>query len=174
MAGVKKATTRIAALSGISLVALAMAPGAAADEPPPDGKNYPLAEGNYTAPGDPGWVYFVVDFPMKPDNHEFFGCGIGPDGTVGCDRVPRPDEYPLMTPVTYPPPGTNQTVATAAEPGSYRFSLTPTFSREVDVLPEGRMLVNGDAKCRRGLQGSMSCRTGAHGFMLSYTSGLNW
>jgi hypothetical protein len=150
--------------------ALAAAPVAGADNPAPD-PQYPLAQGNYTTEQDPGWVYFVVDFPMKPDLHDFFGCGIGPDGTVGCDRVPHPDQYPLMEPATYPPPGTNQTVATAAETASYRFSLTPTFTREVDVLPEGRMLVNGDASCWRGLQGTMACRSGEHGFRLSYTWG---
>jgi hypothetical protein len=73
-----------------------------------------------------------------------------------------------MQPATFPPPGTNQTVATAEEAASYRFSLTPTFTREVDLLPEGRQLVNGDAKCARGLQGSMLCETGEHGFLLSY------
>jgi hypothetical protein len=119
-------------------------------------------------------VHFVVDFPMKPTSHEYFGCGIGPDGTVGCDRVPRPDLYPLMTPASYPPAGANQTVATPGEAGSYRFSPTPTFTREVDVLPEGRQLVNAGAACERGLQGSMVCDTGEHGFLLSYVFGDNW
>jgi hypothetical protein len=47
------------------------------------------------------------------------------------------------------PPGANQTVANRSEPGSYRFSDTPTFTRDVDILPEGHRLVNGDAKARR-------------------------
>jgi hypothetical protein len=145
-----------------------------AEPPVPYGPDYPLAEGNYTTRQDPGWVYFVVDFPWKPGIHDFFGCGIGPDGTVGCDRVPHPDQYPLMEPKTYPPPGTNQTAATQSDAASYRFSPIPMFTREVDVLPEGRQLVNGNAQCRRGLQGSMSCQTGEHGFRLSYTSGQNW
>jgi len=170
----KNATVRIAALVGMSVVALSAAPLADAEPPVPYGKDYPLAEGNYTTEADPGWVYFVVDFGGKPsDYHDYFGCGIGPDGRVGCDRVPNPDEYPSLN-ATYPPPGANQTVATSAEAASYRFSLTPTFSREVDVLPEGRQLENGGAKCRRGYQGSMSCWSGEHGFVLSTVWGENW
>jgi hypothetical protein len=164
---------RSAALTVLSAAALVAAPAAGAD-PPPDRNDYPLAQGNYTTQADPGWVYFIVEFGGKPaDYHDFFGCGVGPDGTVGCDRVPQPDRYPALF-VTYPAPGTNQTVATGWEAASYRFSATPTFTRDVDVLPEGRMLVNGGAKCKRGYQGSMSCRTGEHGFVLSMTWGENW
>src|SRR5690349_5231565 len=123
-----------------------------ADDPPPGFDDYPLADGHYTTDGDPGWVYFVIDEFMTPGTHDYFGCGMGPDGTVGCDRVPQPDQYPAMQPKTYPPPHTNQTVAAAQEAASYRFSPTATFTREVDVLPEGRMLVNGDVKCAKGLQ----------------------
>ncbi|MBE1550336.1 hypothetical protein GGC64_004376 [Mycobacterium sp. OAS707] len=156
-------------------MALAAAPVASADHHGvPHTSDFPTAEGNYTTDGDPGWVYFVIDEFMKPDIHDYFGCGIGPDGTVGCDRVPQPDQYPAMQPKTYPPAGTNQTVATPAEAASYRFSLAPTFTREVDILPEGRQLVNGNAKCSHGLQGSMVCETGEHGFLLSYTRGDNW
>ncbi len=164
---------RTFALTALFVAALGSAPVADADLPP-EGPDYPLAQGNYTTQEDPGWVYFVIDFPWKPDIHDFFGCGVGPDGTVGCDRVPHPDQYPGMEPATYPSPGTNQTVATGWEAASYRYSVTPTFTRDVDVLPEGRMVVNGDAKCKRGLQGSMSCQTGEHGFRLSYSSGQNW
>jgi hypothetical protein len=164
----KNATMCIAALIGMSVVA----PVAGAE--PPRFHDYPLAEGNYTTEDDPGWVYFVIDFPWKPNFHDYFGCGIGPDGTVGCDRVPHPDQYPGMQPATYPPPGTNQTVATPGEAASYRFSFTPDFTREVDLLPEGRQLVNGNAKCSHGLQGSMHCETGDHGFLLSYARGQNW
>jgi hypothetical protein len=174
MAGMKNATMRIAALVGMSVIALAVTPVAEADPPLPDGPDYPLAAGNYTTEADPGWVYFVVDFGGKPsDYHDFFGCGIGPDGTVGCDRVPDPGRYPSLF-ATYPPPGANQTAANFGEEASYRFSFTPTFTRDVDVLPEGRQLVNGNAKCRRGLQGSMSCRSGEHGFVLSTVWGENW
>ncbi|MDT5234209.1 MAG: hypothetical protein QOF47_196 [Mycobacterium sp.] len=56
----------------------------------------------------------------------------------------------------------------------YRCFVTPTFTREVDVLPEGRQLENGTAKCARGMQGSMHCETGEHGFVISYTRGQNW
>jgi hypothetical protein len=170
----KNATICTAAFVGMSVVTLAMAPVAVAEPPLPGFHDYPLAEGNYTTQGDPGWVYFLVDFFSKPGIHDYFGCGIGPDGTVGCDRVPTPDKYPGMRLVTYPPPGTNQTVATTGEPASYRFSLTPMFTREVDVLPEGRQLGNGTAKCARGMQGTMHCETGDHGFLLSYARGKNW
>jgi hypothetical protein len=57
---------------------------------------------------------------------------------------------------------------------SYRFSDTPTFTRDVDILPEGRKLVNGDTKCQRGYQYSMSCRTGDHGFIIGAARGMNW
>ena len=43
-------------------------------------------------------------------------------------------------------------------------SDTLTFTRDVDVLPEGHQLRNGDAFCLVGYQGSVSCATGEHGF----------
>lgn len=119
---------------------------------------YPVAQGNYTAADDPGWVFFVT-----PPGYGNFGCGIGPDGTVGCDAVPHPVQI-SDEPPTDVPPDANQTVATPDQPGYYRHSDTLSFTRAVDVLPEGHQLVNGDASCLVGFQGSVSCTTGEHGF----------
>lgn len=119
---------------------------------------YPVAEGNYTSADDPGWVFF-----LSPPGYGNFGCGIGPDGTVGCDVVPHP--VPISDePPTDVPPDANQTVATPDQPGYYRHADALTFTRAVDVLPEGHQLVNGDASCLVGFQGSVSCTTGEHGF----------
>jgi hypothetical protein len=137
-------------------VALAPAPAAAADPPLSPGVDRPLAQGNYTRPGDDGWIFFIVEFGGKPsDYHDQFGCGSGPDGTIGCDRVPHPVQIGLEPPI-WVSPGANQTVGVAnrSEPGSYRFSDTPTFTRDVDILPEGHGLVNGDARCAMGYRGS--------------------
>jgi hypothetical protein len=49
-----------------------------------------------------------------------------------------------------------------------------TFSRDVDILPEGHRLVNGDARCAMGYQGSLSCHTGEHGFAFASIWGENW
>lgn len=128
---------------------------------------YPVADGDYTSPADPGWIFF-----LSPPGYggvrggqavNQFGCGIGPDGTVGCDVVPDPDnvDYDARTVV---PPDADQTVATPQQPGQYRHSDTLTFTRDVDVLPEGHQLVNGAASCLVGFQGSVSCSTGPHGF----------
>jgi hypothetical protein len=32
----------------------------------------------------------------------------------------------------------------------------------LDIRPEGDRLVNGDARCAKGYQGSLSCHTGDH------------
>ena len=103
-----------------------------------------------------------------------YGCGIGPDGTIGCDHVPgnpfdNPDAYRcggLRCPL--PPPGTNPTVAGPKQPAEYVYSETPTFTRDgVGDLPEGHRLVNGDAWCSVGYQGSVSCASGDNGFTLA-------
>jgi hypothetical protein len=52
-----------------------------------------------------------------------------------------------------------------------RFSDTPTFIRPVDILPEGDRLVNGDARCAKGYQGSLSCHTGEHRFAFASICG---
>jgi hypothetical protein len=129
--------------------------------------DYPVADGNYTSAADPGWVYFLSPrgYGGQRDGQpvDQFGCGIGPDGTVGCDVVPKPMQI-SDEPPTVVPPGADQTVATPWQPAEYRQSDTLTFTRDVDVLPEGHQLRNGDAFCLVGYQGSVSCTTGEHGF----------
>jgi hypothetical protein len=134
-------------LVGLTAAALAVAPVASAEAPMPDGKDYPLAEGHYTTEADPGWVFFVVDFGGKPaDYHDYFGCGVGPDGTVGCDRAPAPTRYRSLD-ATYPPAGSNQTVADANEAASYRFSLTPAPNAGAATR----------VRCRAGRASTASC-----------------
>jgi hypothetical protein len=57
---------------------------------------------------------------------------------------------------------------------SYRHSDAPTFTRDVDVLPEGHRLVNGGAACAVGYQSTVHCETGDHGFVQSSLWGLLW
>lgn len=152
------------ALRLIGATALA---GALCTAAPAAAEPYPVADGHYTSAVDPGWVFFLSPpgFGGVRNGQAVnqFGCGIGPDGTVGCDVVPDPDnvEYDARTVV---PPDADQTVATPQQPGEYRHSDALTFTRDVDVLPEGHQLVNGPAYCLVGFQGSVSCSTGAHGF----------
>jgi len=137
-----------------------------------------LAQGNFASPGDPGWIFFKPFFgPVgftgpKADaiRSEQFGCGIGPDGTVGCDTVPintpapgdcGDDRCPVI------PPGANQTIAGPQQPVEYVQSDTLTFTRDVDDLLEGHRLVNGDAWCAVGFQGSVSCTSGVKEFTLA-------
>lgn len=142
----------------LAMLALLAAPNAVAA--PPDGADeiddYPIAQGNYTSADDFYWVFF-----RTPDGR---GCGIGPNGgPVGCDAVP------IDT------PGYNQTVVTAGIPATYQFSDTPTFTRDVDVLPEGQRLENWGASCGVGYQGTVTCRTyGGHGFILSSVYSVLW
>ncbi len=144
----------------VCVAAVCCAPLAGADD-------YPVAEGNYISTADPGWIYFLSPrgYGGERDGQpvDQFGCGIGPDGTVGCDVVPHAVQIGAEPP-TVVPPGANQTVATPQQPAEYRHSDTLTFTRDVDVLPEGRQLRNGDAFCLVGYQGSVSCTTGDHGF----------
>lgn len=151
---------RLVAALALCAAAVWVASPAAADP-------YPVAQGDYTSPSDPGWIFF-----LSPPTYggvrdgapvDQFGCGIGPDGTVGCDVVPDPVQI-SDEPPTVVPPGANQTVATPAQAGDYRHSDTLTFTRDVDVLPAGYQLVNGTASCLVGEQGSVSCTTGEHGF----------
>ncbi|AWT54105.1 hypothetical protein [Mycolicibacterium smegmatis] len=139
---------------------VAGAPSALA-EPPPGADaidSYPLAEGNFTSPTDFYHVFFKT-----PDGRH---CGIGPNGgPIGCDAVPADA-----------PPGTNQTVVEyGGTPAVYRFSENPTFTRDVDVLPEGHRLTNWGATCGVGYQGTVTCRGyGGHGFVLAANYGVLW
>lgn len=148
------------ALGALCVAAVWVATPAAADD-------YPVADGNYTSAADPGWIYFLSPrgYGGQRDGQpvDQFGCGIGPDGTVGCDVVPHPVQIGAEPP-TVVPPGANQTVATPQQPADYRHSDGWEFTRDVDVLPGGHQLRNGDAFCLVGYQGSVSCTTGEHGF----------
>src|ERR1700754_4737109 len=122
---------------------LAATPAAGA-QPAPDEdiRSYPIAAGNYTTPN-----YFYFVFFKTPDGRS---CGIGPNGgPVGCDAVPADA-----------PQGTNQTVVNSWAPAEYRHSDTTSFTREVDVLPEGHRLENWGATCAVGHQGTASCSLG--------------
>ena len=160
---------RLIGATALAAVLSAAGPAAATlcTAAPAAAEPYQVADGHYTSAADPGWVFF-----LSPPGYggvrngqavNQFGCGIGPDGTVGCDAVPDPDNAGY-DPRSVVPPGTNQTVAAPDLPGEYRHSDTLTFTRDVDVLPEGHQLVNGAASCLVGFQGSVSCSTGAHGF----------
>ncbi|CDO08597.1 hypothetical protein BN977_03416 [Mycolicibacterium cosmeticum] len=135
--------------------------GAAAAQPPAGADavdGYPLAQGNYSSPDadDFAWVFFKT-----PDGR---GCGIGPNGgPVGCDAVP------------YDVTGFDQTVVEPGAPAGYRQSGPRTFTRDVDVLPEGHRLQNWGAGCGVGHQGTVTCHTyGEHGFVLAATYSVFW
>lgn len=154
-----------------------------AGKPP---QTWPVAQGSFTVSSDPGWIFFKPFFAPagatgpKADSSrsEQYGCGIGPDGTVGCDHVPGapwggtgPSCGDLRCPP--PPPGANQTVMSPQQPAEYVHSDVATFTRAgVGDLPEGYRLVNGDAWCAVFYQGSISCVSGANGFTLAWWGGV--
>lgn len=150
---------RLAAI-GAALFAVLPTPAAAAQPPPGAAAidDYPIALGNYSSPdpGDFSWVFF-----QTPDGR---GCGIGPNGgPVGCDAVP------------YDVSGFDQTVVQPGSPAGYRRAGPRTFTRDVDVLPEGHRLQNWGADCGVGHQGTVTCRTyGEHGFILAATYSVFW
>lgn len=150
---------RASVLSALALTAMPVAPVAAAEPPPgaDDTDGYPLAQGRFTSPTDYAWVYFTT-----PDGRS---CGIGPNGgPVGCDAVP-----------VDAPEGMNQTVVNSWGPAEYRHSDMATFTRDVDVLPEGHRLENWGAGCAVGFQGTVTCTTyGQHGFTLSALYSVFW
>ncbi len=159
---------RTSALATLSAVAVYAASPAAADPSPSEDTNvYPVAQGYYTSVSDPGWIYFLTPTGIGGERDgqpvAQFGCGMGPDGTVGCDAVPSPEPVGDVS-ATFVPPDANQTIAGPQQPAQYRHSDVLTFTRDVDVLPEGHQLVNGDAFCLVGYQGSVSCTAGDHGF----------
>ena len=152
-------------------------PVSTAGADPGDPSTWPLAEGDFSSPGDPGWIYF------KPSGFGGGGCGIGPDGTIGCDIVPGrwDDGTPVQAglpgpPGSYscdgrrcplPPAGANQIVVSPQQPAQYVQSGVPTFTRDVDVLYPGYRLVNGEASCRLAEQGTIGCFTGDNVFALN-------
>ena len=91
----------MAAVTVPTAAAVGTATPAAAD-------TYPEAQGHYTSPEDPGWVYFLSPpgYGGSRDGRAVnqFGCGIGPDGTVGCDAVPDSEQISDEPPTVYPPP----------------------------------------------------------------------
>lgn len=101
-------------------------------------------------------------FFKTPDGRS---CGIGPNGgPVGCDAVPFDA-----------PPDTNQTIVNSWAPAEYRHSDTASFTRDVDVLPEGQRLENWGATCAVIPQGTVHCETyNSHGFLLSGSYGELW
>jgi hypothetical protein len=123
-------------------------------------EGYSPGRGRYTTAEDPGWVFFKTE-NIKGVPSEF--CGIGPNGTLaGCDLVPGKDV----------PEGMNQTVVEAGTPAHYARSDTPSFTRDVDVLPQGHRLDNGQASCGRGYQGTIHCVIGDHSFVVSSDYGV--
>ncbi|GFG49145.1 hypothetical protein CQY20_18125 [Mycolicibacterium agri] len=150
---------RAVIVAAVAFVGLSVAQSAAA-EPPHDHndiREYPLAQGNYTTDTD-----YAHKFFKTPDGRH---CGIGPNGgPVGCDAVP-----------TDAPPGTNQVVVNSWGPAEYRHSDTPSFTRDVDVLPEGCRLENWGATCAVEHQGTVHCETyDDHGFVVAATYGELW
>ena len=150
---------RAVIVAAVAFVGLCGAQQAAA-EPPHDRndiRDYPKAEGNDSTNTDYGHKFFKT-----PDGRH---CGIGPNGgPVGCDAVP-----------TDAPPGTNQVVVNSWGPAEYRHSDTPSFTRDVDVLPEGYRLENWGATCAVEHQGTVHCETyDNHGFVVAATYGVLW
>jgi hypothetical protein len=156
---------RFACIAGAVGFVLVTAPVAHADpttDPPRDAEelhDLPIAVGQYSSPaaGDFYHVYFKT-----PDG---LFCGILPNGgPVGCDAAPRDA-----------PAGSNQTVVNSWGPAEYRHSDAPSFTRDVDVLPEGYRLDNWGASCGIRQEGTVTCTTyGQHGFTISALYGELW
>lgn len=182
--------SRFLSAIGLACAAALYPASAAVAEPsdPFDPGTWPIADGNFTSPGDPGWIFF------KPKGFGGHGCGIGPDGTVGCDIVPSrwPDGTPVQAgrpgpPGFYscgsgenycplPPPGADQIVASPQQRADYAQSDTPAFTRDVGVLYEGYRLVNGNASCRLGAGSPLvlACDSGEHGFSVQAVGVRFW
>ena len=142
-------------------IAVVSAPVAQAD-PLPDAdelRDLPIAAGRYTS--DLGGDFYRVYF-KTPDG---VFCGILPNGgPVGCDAAPRDA-----------PAGSNQTVVNSWGPSEYEHSDRPSFTRDVDVLPEGYRLENWGASCGIRQKGTVTCTTyGQHGFTISALHGELW
>lgn len=183
---------RLTAAGFTAALAIALAAAAAADPADlSDPDTWPVADtAAYSTAEDPGWVFFVPDI-YGP------GCGIGPDGEVGCDIVVRRNEngtvkqdYGPPGPVGFykcdspgqnpsrcplPPPGANQVVAGPSEPARYVKSASPTFTRAVEELPPGYRLVNGGTTCyvSGASPGGVNCETSdGNGFLWSVWGGI--
>ena len=174
-------------LPALGLVCAGVLPAATALAAPADPGTWPIAEGNFTSPGDPGWIFFN---PAGFDG----GCGIAPDGMIGCDIVPArssdgtpvqagmpgpPGSYSCGPGENYcplPPPGVNQIVAGPQKQADYAQSATPTFTRDVSTLPAGYLLVNGDSSCRLGTGSPrvLVCDSGGHGFSVQAVGVRFW
>lgn len=176
--------SRVLPVIGLSIAALVHPPSAGAE--PVDPGTWPVAEGNFTTPGDPGWVFFL------PSGFDGRGCGIGPDGTVGCDIVPSraADGTPVQAgvpgpPGSYscgtnycplPPPGADQIVAGPLQRADYDQSGSLTFTREVGTLDPGYRVLNGAGWCYVGAGSprSVVCRSGDHGFSVQAVGVRFW
>jgi hypothetical protein len=154
---------RSVTMMGLCVLAMTAVPVAGA-EPPPGVDvidTYPVAQGHYSTDlHDYGWIFFKA-----PDGR---ACGMAPNGgSVGCDAVPADA-----------PQGTTETVFSSWAPANYQHSDTATFTRDVDVLPEGQRLEIQGSSCAVGSQdtgypGSVICKHG-HGFVLAGTYGILW
>lgn len=172
-------------IASATAATLSFAAPAHADEP----ATAPTVDSSaYTASDKPGWVFF------RAYGADGQGCGIGPDGAVGCDIVvdrnadgtvvqwgsPGPAGFYNCNPpgqqlfCPLPPAGTNQVVADPQKPARYVQSGTATFTRNAPVLPEGYRLVNGGAWCyvSPASPGGITCRTGQNGFHWSAAGGI--
>ncbi|MBU3750157.1 MAG: hypothetical protein FGM52_06845 [Mycobacterium sp.] len=174
-------------LPALGLAAAAVLyPQATAAADPADPSTWPVADGNFTTTADPGWVFFV------PDGFAGRGCGIAPDGAVGCDIVPSRDAdgTPVQAgvpgpPGSYscggdycplPPPSAEQIVAGPQQQAEYTSSDTSTFTRAVGSLVPGYRLVNGDGWCYVGAGSprSVVCHSGPHGFSVQAVGVRFW
>lgn len=153
---------------------------------PADPATWPVADGDFTSPGDPGWVFFT------PQGFEGRGCGIGPDGLIGCDIVPSrwPDGTPVQAglegpPGSYscgdgycplPPPDADRIIAGPQQRAEYVTSGTQTFTRDVGELSPGYRVVNGGAACYvgSGSPRSVVCDSGEHGFSVQAVGVSFW
>ena len=162
-----------------------------ANADPADPNTWPVADNAaYSTAAEPGWVFF-----LPGTGNAASGCGIGPDGTVGCDIVvsrnadgsvvqwgnPGPPGFYSCNPpgqtdlnCPLPPPGTNQIVADPSKPARYVQSAAPTFTRNLGVLVPGYRLVNGGASCyvSGASPGGINCDTAGNGFHWSASGGI--
>lgn len=170
----------ICPVSAAVAAALLLACPATADPP-----TMPVVDhAGYTTTTDADWVFF------RAYRGGGQGCGISPDGTVGCDiAVDRNADGTVVQwgesgpPGSYscgsrncplPPPGTNEIVAGPQSAARYAMSDSPTFTRNVAVLPQDHLIVNGNASCyvSSASPGGISCRTGNNGFLWAPWGGI--